>query len=61
MAFLSRYMALNSEVGILIGDQGMLERLATNLLAEKDVVQVIIEDAEGNILVKQFEVAGKKD
>jgi len=52
MAFLARYLALNSELGVLIGDQKMLERLANNLLSEKDVVQVLIEDAKGEILVK---------
>lgn len=52
MAFLARYLALNSELGVLIGDQKMLERLANNLLSEKDVVQVFIEDANGKILVK---------
>ncbi len=53
MAFLARYLALNSEVGILLGDQEMLRRLASNLLSEKDVVQVIIEDASGEILVQE--------
>lgn len=52
MAFLSRYLALNSELGMLIGDQKMLERLANNLLSEKDVVQVLVENAKGEILVK---------
>lgn len=52
MAFLARYLALNSELGVLIGDQKMLERLANNLLSEKDVVQVLIEDEDGEILVK---------
>ena len=52
MAFLARYLALNSELGVLIGDQKMLERLANNLLSEKDVVQVLIEDENGEILVK---------
>jgi signal transduction histidine kinase len=52
MAFLARYLALNSELGVLIGDQKMLERLANNLLSEKDVVQVLVEDAKGEILVK---------
>jgi signal transduction histidine kinase len=51
MAFLARYLALNSELGVLIGDQKMLERLANNLLSEKDVVQVLIEDEDGRILV----------
>ncbi|RPI52130.1 MAG: hypothetical protein EHM49_06070, partial [Deltaproteobacteria bacterium] len=52
MAFLARYLALNSELGMLIGDQKMLERLANNLLSERDVVQVLIEDSKGEILVK---------
>jgi signal transduction histidine kinase len=37
---------------MLIGDQKMLERLANNLLSEKDVVQVLVENAKGEILVK---------
>ncbi|MDY7029217.1 MAG: HAMP domain-containing protein, partial [Spirochaetota bacterium] len=52
MAFLARYLALNSELGMLIGDQKMLERLANNLLSERDVVQVLIENSKGEILVK---------
>ncbi|GBC60198.1 two-component sensor histidine kinase [Desulfonema ishimotonii] len=40
--FLARYLALNSELGILIGQKGMLTGLAENLLAEKDVVKVVI-------------------
>jgi len=52
MAFLARYLALNSELGILLGDQDMLNRLAGNLLAEHDVVQVAIEDARGETLVE---------
>ena len=52
MAFLARYLALNSELGILIGDRHMLERLARNLLAEKDVVRVAVKDRQGGILVQ---------
>ncbi len=42
ISFLGRYLALNSEVGILLDDRAMLERLARNLLAEKDVMAVSI-------------------
>lgn len=42
MRFLARYLALNSELGILIDERTMLNRLAQNLLAEKDVVRVTI-------------------
>lgn len=42
MAFLAKYLALNSELGILIDDRRMLERLAANLLSEEDVLAVTI-------------------
>ncbi len=50
MDFLAKYLAANSELGILLGDKKMLKRLATNLLAEQDVVRVSIKDAKGHIL-----------
>ena len=40
--FLARYLALNAELGILIDERGMLNRLAQNLLSEKDVTSVTI-------------------
>jgi signal transduction histidine kinase len=52
MAFLARYLALNSELGILLGDQKMLNRLAENLLSERDVAMVLIEDAHGDVEVQ---------
>ncbi len=52
MNFLARYLALNSELGILLGDQKMLEQLATNLLSESDVISVWTENDKGAILVK---------
>ncbi|NPA93836.1 MAG: HAMP domain-containing histidine kinase [Thermodesulfobacteria bacterium] len=52
MDFLAKYLAANSELGILLGDRAMLKRLATNLLAEEDVVEVIIKDDKGNVLAK---------
>ncbi len=60
MAFLARYLALNSELGILIGDHRMLEKLAKNLLSEKDVKGVVIEDNSGRVLVSTGEFV-KKD
>ncbi len=57
MAFLARYLALNSEVGILIDDQNMLRRLARNLLSEKDVVKVIIKDVHGRTLIEEGSVS----
>jgi len=50
MTFLARYLALNSELGILISQKSALESLAQNLLSEKDVVQVSIQDEKGNTL-----------
>jgi len=42
MAFLAKYLALNAELGILIDERTMLNRLAGNLLSEKDVTRVVI-------------------
>jgi len=50
MLFLARYLALNSELGIIIGEQDMLKHLAENLLSEKDVVRVSIRDGQENPL-----------
>ncbi|MDD5722767.1 MAG: ATP-binding protein [Syntrophales bacterium] len=47
MSFLAKYLALNAELGILIDDKSMLQRLATNLLSEKDVVSVTVLDRAG--------------
>ncbi len=52
MDFLAKYLAANSELGILLGDKAMLKRLATNLLAEEDVVEVTIKDDKGHTLAK---------
>ena len=49
--FLARYLALNSEVGVLINDRAGLKSLALNLLGEKDVARVHILDNHNNSLV----------
>lgn len=51
IAFLARYLALNSEVGVLINDRAGLKSLALNLLGEKDVARVNILDNHNNSLV----------
>lgn len=50
MSFLAKYLALNAELGILIDDKSMLQRLATNLLSERDVVSVTVLDKTGGEL-----------
>ncbi|PIP47969.1 MAG: two-component sensor histidine kinase [Deltaproteobacteria bacterium CG23_combo_of_CG06-09_8_20_14_all_51_20] len=50
ISFLAKYLALNAELGILIDDKPMLQRLATNLLSEKDVVSVTVFDRSGGEL-----------
>lgn len=47
ISFLARYIALNGELGILIGDQEMLTGLAENLLTQQDVVKVVISNNHG--------------
>lgn len=49
--FLAKYLALNAEVGVLIGDRAGLKTLALNLLGEEDVARVVILDNQNNKLV----------
>jgi signal transduction histidine kinase len=53
IVFLAKYLASNSEVGVLICDTSGLNILALNLLGEKDVSRVTIMDDIGNLLVDQ--------
>lgn len=48
--FLARYLALNSELGILIDQRSMLDGLARNLLSERDVSEVVIYNSKGETL-----------
>ncbi|RJP84117.1 MAG: sensor histidine kinase [Desulfobacteraceae bacterium] len=50
--FLARYLALNSELGILIDQRSMLDQLANNLLAEGDMAKVAIFNASGDRLAE---------
>ncbi len=50
--FLARYLALNSELGILIDQRTMLVQLAENLLAEADVARVEIQNNAGDMLAQ---------
>jgi signal transduction histidine kinase len=51
MSFLAKYLALNAEVGVLIGDRSALESLASNLLGQEDVARVTILDNDDTELV----------
>lgn len=53
ISFLAKYLALNAEVGVLIGDREGLNLLALNLLGEEDVTRVTILDTEGKTVVFQ--------
>jgi signal transduction histidine kinase len=48
---LASYMARNCELGVLLGDNAMLDRLARNVLAQEDIWVVKIQDANGRDLV----------
>ncbi len=50
--FLARYLALNSELGILIDQRSMLDGLACNLLSERDVSSVLIYNSKGEALAE---------
>jgi signal transduction histidine kinase len=51
MAFLARYLALNSELAVLIRDKDTLHALSSNLLGEEDVARVAIFDEKDGSLV----------
>ena len=51
--FMTQYLALNSELGILIDEQNLLQGLAYNMLNEDDIAGVEIQDNTGRILVKE--------
>lgn len=55
--FMAEYLALNSELGILIGEQNLLRGLAENMLKEDDIAGVQITDHLGRSLV----IGGQRD
>ena len=54
--FLARYLALNSELGILIDQRSMLNELAANLLSEADVAKVLIFNSADEALAEASKV-----
>ena len=51
ISFLAKYLALNAELGVLIDNRGMLNKLAANLMTEDDVAGVIILDRDRREIV----------
>ena len=51
ISFLAKYLALNAELGVLIDNRGMLNKLAANLMTEDDVAGVIILDRDKREIV----------
>ncbi len=51
--FMAQYLALNSELGILIDEQNLLQGLAKNMLKENDIAGVEIKDHTGRVLVTE--------
>jgi signal transduction histidine kinase len=49
--FMAQYLALNSELGILIGEKNLLRGFAENMLKEDDIAGVDITDQAGKSLV----------
>lgn len=54
MQFQARHLALNSELGLLIDERAMLERLTNNALTEKGVVKVTIENSNGIVVAESM-------
>ncbi len=48
--FVAENLARNCELGLLIEDQRMLQRLAANMLSDATVVSVIIKNSRGQVL-----------
>lgn len=60
--FMTQYLALNSELGILIDEQNLLQGLAGNMLKEDDIAGVDILDHDGRTLVSAVrDMAGPFD
>lgn len=58
MDFMTRYLAMNSELGILIDESNILNGLAASLLEESDVAGVEIEDIDKRVLVSVIKNIG---
>ncbi len=59
ISFLAKYLALNAELGVLIDNRGMLNKLAANLMTEDDVAGVIISDKDkSEIIALSKDVSG---
>ena len=50
--FMTQYLALNCELGILIGEQDLLQGLAENMLKEDDIADVKILDHDDRVLAQ---------
>lgn len=51
--YMAANLAINAELGILIGEKDLLKGLAISLLNEKDIAAIEIENSVGKILVKE--------
>jgi len=50
--FMTQYLAINCELGILIGETDLLQGLVENMLKEDDVTSVVILDQKNQVLVE---------
>lgn len=51
--FMTQYLAINCELGILIGETNLLQGLVENMLKEDDVAGVMILDQNNQVLAQQ--------
>ncbi len=58
MEFMTNYLAMNAELGILIDESYLLKGLSKSLLDENDVAGVEIENSEGRALVSVIKEMG---
>ncbi len=52
LTFFAKHLASSASIGLLLQDEIFLERLASSIMREKDIVAVVIENARNQVLVK---------
>ncbi|MFZ5724169.1 MAG: ATP-binding protein [Pseudomonadota bacterium] len=51
---MARQLAPAAEYGVIAGNRGVLQSLMAPLLAERDVIYVVVRDAEGGVLAEHY-------
>jgi len=52
LTFFAKHLASSASIGLLLQDEVLLERLASSIMRERDIVAVVIENARHQVLVQ---------